>query len=114
MSEQITAVLKSKNTQSFGPMKTDGFFVTNVAEKMKEDNKELSDAAVNSIIANAADVLNHCPNPFYKGEIKKTGLMIGKVQSGKTSNFISVLALAFDNGYNIGVVWKFNRSLLCS
>ena len=37
-------------------------------------------------------------------EFKKTGLMIGKVQSGKTSNFISVLALAFDNGYNLGIV----------
>ena len=35
-------------------------------------------------------------------EIAETGIVIGKVQSGKTSNFISVLALAFDNGYDIG------------
>ncbi|MBO4638622.1 MAG: hypothetical protein J5710_02590 [Treponema sp.] len=105
MSDEITAVLKSGiNNSSFGMMETDGFFITNVAKKMKEDNKDLTDEAVDSIISNAADVLNHCPNPIDKGEIKKTGLMIGKVQSGKTSNFISVLALAFDNGYNIGIV----------
>lgn len=106
MNTEINAKLK-KGTQSsntFGPMITDGFFVTNVAKKMKEDNKDLSDEAINSIIGNAAEVLNHCPNPSGKEEFKKTGLMIGKVQSGKTSNFISVLALAFDNGYNLGVV----------
>lgn len=105
MSDEITAVLKNNlNNSSFGKMQTDGFFITNVAKKMKEDNEEISDEAIESIISNAADVLNHCPNPSHKGEIKKTGLMIGKVQSGKTSNFISVLALAFDNGYNIGIV----------
>lgn len=104
MSKNINAILKSNSQKIFGPMKTDGYFVTNVANKMKEDNKDLSDEAVNKIISNAADVLNHCPNPSDTGEFKETGLMIGKVQSGKTSNFISVLALAFDNGYNIGVV----------
>ena len=30
--------------------------------------------------------------------------MIGKVQSGKTSNFISITALAFDNNYDIVIV----------
>lgn len=106
MNNEIKAKFKKTENShnTFGPIKTEGFFITNVAKKMKEDNKDLSDEAINSIINNAAEVLNHCPNPYGKDEFKKTGLMIGKVQSGKTSNFISVLALAFDNGYNIGVV----------
>lgn len=98
------AHLKNNYLNSFGPMITDGFFVTNVTKKMKEDNEELTDEAISRIIENAVEVMNHCPNPKDENEFKKTGLMIGKVQSGKTSNFISVLALAFDNGYNIGVV----------
>ncbi len=36
--------------------------------------------------------------------MSRTGIVIGKVQSGKTSNFISVLALAFDNKYDVAVV----------
>ena len=104
MNEKITAVLKTTKNESFGNMITDGFFITNVGKKMQEDNEELSDEAVSKIFENAVDVLNHCPNPGDTKEFKKTGLMIGKVQSGKTSNFISVLALAFDNGYNLGIV----------
>lgn len=32
------------------------------------------------------------------------GMLLGKVQSGKTRTFISVLALAFDNGFDIAIV----------
>lgn len=60
---------------------------------------------INKIIFNAAKALGYCPNPQLLGvENKKTGLLIGKVQSGKTSSFITITSLAFDNGYNIVVV----------
>ena len=29
------------------------------------------------------------------------GMLLGKVQSGKTRTFISIMALAFDNGFDI-------------
>jgi len=32
------------------------------------------------------------------------GMLLGKVQSGKTRTFISILALAFDNGFDIAIV----------
>ena len=32
------------------------------------------------------------------------GMLLGKVQSGKTRTFISVLALAFDNGFDIAII----------
>ncbi|MBR1296624.1 Z1 domain-containing protein [Bradyrhizobium sp. AUGA SZCCT0042] len=41
------------------------------------------------------------------------GMLLGKVQSGKTRTFISILALAFDNGFDIAVVLSKNsRALL--
>lgn len=35
---------------------------------------------------------------------KKPGILLGKVQSGKTRTFLGVMALAFDNGYNIAII----------
>jgi hypothetical protein len=42
----------------------------------------------------------------------RPGMLLGKVQSGKTRTFISVLALAFDNGYDIAVVLSKNSKAL--
>lgn len=35
---------------------------------------------------------------------KKPGILLGKVQSGKTRTFLGVMALAFDNGYDIAII----------
>lgn len=40
------------------------------------------------------------------------GMLLGKVQSGKTRTFISILALAFDNGFDIAVVLSKNSKAL--
>jgi hypothetical protein len=40
------------------------------------------------------------------------GILLGKVQSGKTRTFISVLALAFDNGFDIAIVLSKNSKAL--
>jgi hypothetical protein len=53
---------------------------------------------------------------------EQPGMLLGKVQSGKTRTFISILALAFDNGYEVAVVLSKNsrplieqtRKRLCS
>jgi hypothetical protein len=34
----------------------------------------------------------------------KPGMLLGKIQSGKTRAFIGTIGLAFDNGYDIAVV----------
>ncbi len=34
----------------------------------------------------------------------RPGMLLGRIQSGKTSAFIGILALAFDNSYDIAVV----------
>ena len=40
------------------------------------------------------------------------GMLLGKVQSGKTRTFISILALAFDNGFDIAIVLSKNSTAL--
>lgn len=80
----------------------DGYFKRKAEQQMIED--DMSQDAVDSIFSNAVRILSRCPNPAIDREKMETGIVIGKVQSGKTSNFIAVLALAFDNGYDIAVV----------
>ena len=96
--------INDSSTNSFGEIVTDGFFSTKVAEEMKKGDESMTDDIVNNVFLNASSILNQCPNPINKNVFKKTGIVIGKVQSGKTSNFIALLALAFDNGYNLAVV----------
>ena len=69
---------------------------------------------VAKIIDNAAKTLRYAPNPDDSSQCHKTGLVIGKVQSGKTSNFISLTALAFDNQYDIVVVLGGTKKVLVS
>lgn len=42
----------------------------------------------------------------------RPGMLLGKVQSGKTRTFISVLALAFDNDFDIAIVLSKNSKAL--
>lgn len=95
---------RTSNNESFGPIITDGYFANSVAEQMKKSDESMTVAIINKVFSNATSILNQCPNPNGRMEFKKTGIVIGKVQSGKTSNFIALLALAFDNGYNLAVV----------
>lgn len=102
-------IYKVKNPEhdaqySFGEIITDGYFASAVANEMMHSDDSMTEDIVNNVFANASSILNECPNPNGIGEFKRTGIVIGKVQSGKTSNFIALLALAFDNGYNIGIV----------
>ena len=43
---------------------------------------------------------------------ERPGMLLGKVQSGKTRTFISIMALAFDNGYDVVVVLSKNSKAL--
>lgn len=83
-------------------IRVDGFFRKSVENRMLAD--EMTEEAINSIFNNAVRIIGRCPNPNIQEQVAETGIVIGKVQSGKTSNFISVLALAFDNGYDIAIV----------
>ncbi len=84
------------------PVTIDGRYSTIISNYLL--NEGIPDDGVSKIVENAAKVLGYCPNPLSDETCKKTGIVIGKVQSGKTSNFITLTALAFDNGYNAVIV----------
>ena len=70
-----------------------GHFYSRLTEERKDD------AALKACIEETvADLLNSDTS------LRKPGILLGKIQSGKTRAFIGVIALAFDNGYDIAVV----------
>lgn len=95
-------VFTSTDNQYIWSIQSDGYFRRNVERQMLRD--DMSQEAIDNVFNNAARILQHCPNPNSKENNSSTGIVIGKVQSGKTSNFISVLSLAFDNNYNVAIV----------
>lgn len=60
----------------------------------------------------------HCAEETVKELLSKSttsenpGMLLGKVQSGKTRTFITILALAFDNGFDIAIVLSKNSRAL--
>lgn len=84
------------------PITIDGKFVTTISSFLRDDG--IPDESISDIIKNAAETLSYGPNPYNEEVCQKTGIVIGKVQSGKTSNFITLSALAFDNGYDLVVI----------
>lgn len=92
---------KPDNNQTW-PIQTDGRYATAVYNYLVSDG--IPDDGAARIIQNAARVLGFCPDSNKSEPVESTGIVIGKVQSGKTSNFIALTALAFDNGYDHIVV----------
>lgn len=64
-------------------------------------SKKIGVDGVDQVISNAISIFSKCVDKD-KVLVNKTGLVLGKVQSGKTSNFLGLIALGFDN--NIDVV----------
>ena len=50
------------------------------------------------------EILDGCGNPKQDSPFLHKGLVVGKVQSGKTGNFSGVINAAYDVGYNIVIV----------
>jgi hypothetical protein len=92
------------------PIRMDGKAASVITESLLED--DMPEESVQQTMSNAAEVLGYCPNPHSGDSCRETGIVIGKVQSGKTSNFISLTALAFDNGYNVIVVLGGTKKIL--
>ena len=99
MEKQLLEVeYKQQNTSNW-ELNLDGRY-TSVIKNYLISN-DFPNEAANKLVSNAAKVLLFCPNNKSTIPFKNTGIIIGKVQSGKTSNFIMVTALAFDNGYDV-------------
>ena len=65
----------------------------------------------NGIFKSAVSILNNCPD-LSLGNFKKTGLVLGFVQSGKTASFTAVSTLARDSGFAIVILVTGNSIIL--
>jgi len=68
-------------------------------ESFREDTFACAEATVEALLATAT-TSDH------------PGMLLGKVQSGKTRTFISTLALAFDNGFDLAIILSKNSKAL--
>ncbi|AUF83548.1 hypothetical protein CXP39_01920 [Mesoplasma syrphidae] len=64
----------------------------------------LSKSKAEMMIKNSKDTLKEMMGEDQKPN-NKTGLLVGKVQSGKTANFLALISTSFDNGYDIALVF---------
>ena len=72
---------------------------------------DMDESEKQTTILSAARLLGNCSNPCGV-PTRKVGLAIGKVQSGKTSNYISLTALALDNNINIVIIFGGSSKIL--
>lgn len=63
----------------------------------------LDEAAIESVDSASTKIVANLPPPWQR-EFSGRGLVIGYVQSGKTANYISVIAKAADAGYRLIVI----------
>lgn len=104
MSEvELFQYLDDNNSNFIVSPKIDGYYLMTLKQHMLDDASSDEDT-INHIFSNAYKVLPYLLNPESLEKRSDKVLCLGKVQSGKTAFFISAIALAFDNGYNLAYV----------
>ena len=89
----------STETELWGPS-VDGEGIRRLRSRYQE---RVGDDEWDDVVETAASILGRCPTPT-DDDRRVTGLALGKVQSGKTLSYTSLIALAIDNGYRVTVV----------
>ena len=83
---------RSKLAIPMEPASTSGFY--DRLKKTRKDGDDLAGCIEETVAKLAAQDTS----------AKKPGILLGKIQSGKTRAFIGVIALGFDRGYDIAIV----------
>lgn len=74
--------------------------------KYLRDNEHYPSGVIFEINKTTDDILDNLFNPQIKDlKISKKGLVVGQVQSGKTSNFTGLICKAVDAGFNVIIVF---------
>ena len=73
--------------------------------------ERVSEEEWDSVVQTAASILGRCPSPT-ESKRNVTGLALGKVQSGKTLSYTTLVALGIDNAYRITVVLAGTKNAL--
>lgn len=67
-------------------------------------NDGFSISAIDKIELVCEKILSFCADPMSGCEVRKRGLVVGDVQSGKTANYLALINMAYDYGYKIVVL----------
>jgi hypothetical protein len=87
-----------------------GWIDNDLADKLRLPESELTGRihkdleAARDIQENAVHILGRCNNPGKWGATNRRGLVYGMVQSGKTANMISLIALGRKAGYRLVIL----------
>ena len=82
--------------------KSDGYFSKKFKEKLKKNN--ILDDDIEIIISDAKNILSRSLNPKEnqnKERLKSANIVLGYIQSGKTTSMEAVSCMARDNGYKL-------------
>ncbi len=85
--------------------KSDGFFINDFKKKLKHKNFPEDD--IQKVVENAKDALSKTidpKNPELNNETFRTNLVLGYIQSGKTTSMEAVSCIARDNGFKLMIV----------
>jgi hypothetical protein len=77
------------------------FYYWNRYCKYLELDQGWTSDVIDSLGAVSDDILDLCGNPNEEGNWKRKGLVLGDIQSGKTSNYLALCNKAADAGYKI-------------
>ena len=105
----ITDITTGPKTENIP--KSDGVYFNNFLEKKL---KNLTPEDQKNIFDSTLEILSKCvKSNFNKDSTESnTGIVIGKIQSGKTLSFTGVISLAVDNGYRIVFILAGTKKLL--
>ena len=102
----MTAVESVKLTSELVPDQArwpKGLVIGTAAQGVVGRIQGLSLASQERVLNETSEILKKCLSPGLE-EGRRTGLVIGYVQSGKTLSFTTLAAMARDNGYQLVIV----------
>ena len=76
--------------------------------------KKVAPDTINQLDNLTDDILDRIANPSIPGAWDKRGMVVGQVQSGKTSNYIGLINKAADSGYKLIIILAGMHDLLRS
>jgi len=77
--------------------------ITKKFKSLLENNRNFSKQEIKTLTQESKDILMELGQPT-KSKHNKTGLVIGYVQSGKTTSYEQLMCLAGDNGYRLVIL----------
>ncbi len=106
----MSTIIRPLNRNLWKPF-TDGVYFNKLKKKFSEDPKKYEEDT-NNTIKSTSSILSQCIDPFKNYEEqsnnRSTGLVIGDVQSGKTTSMTALTHLAHDNNFKIIVILSGN------